>query len=322
MNDFSCWLHGMILAGVLMVWSAGDSVASSQALILDLLMGEPVTIESLLEDLESVRVVYVGEIHTIARHHAFQAALLRGLAERKPKLALGMEMFTQDQQPILDRWHKGTEDIAALIRDLGGERWTNLNDYRDVLLAARHLHIPIVGLNAAGTVVHKVARKGLDGLTQEECASLPPDLKERINPLNDRLLRLRLKVHKAFQGMSLDRIVLAQALRDETMGRGIVRFLQSPDGQDRIMMVIAGNAHVNYGFGIPDAVRRELDVASRIILCSESGELVLSKEDERQSVPITITHEELRFIRVPVADYLQIAPLSEGETLYSCFREF
>jgi uncharacterized iron-regulated protein len=320
MKDFSHWFGCMATLGVLMVCSYGNSVASSQALLVDILMGEPVTMESLLDDLETVRVVYVGEIHTIARHHAFQEILLRGFAERKPKLALGMEMFTQDQQPILDRWHKSTEDISALVKDLGGERWTNLNDYRDVLLAARELHIPIVCLNASGTVVHKVARKGLDGLTSEERASLPADLKERINPLNDRLLRLRLRVHKAFQGMSLDRIVLAQAVRDETVARGIVRFLQSAEGQDRAMMVIAGNGHLNYGFGIPDAVKREMDVASRIILSSESGELVLSEQEERQSVPITITHEELRFIRVPIADYLHMAPLSEPKTMYGNIR--
>ncbi len=42
----------------------------------------------------------------------------------------------------------------------------------------------------------------------------------------------------------------------ETMAQGVVRFLQSPQGTDRIMMVIAGNGHVNYGFGIPEAVKQ------------------------------------------------------------------
>ena len=304
-----------LLTGTLMVCSVANGLASSPSLVIDLLMGEPVQVESLLDDLESVRVVYVGEIHTIARHHVFQAGLLKALAERKPKLALGMEMFTQDQQPILDRWQQGDEDISALMRDLGGERWTNLRDYGFVLLAARKLRVPIVGLNASDALVHKVARKGLDALTPEEKRAIPADLKEHINPLNDRLLRLRLRVHMAFQGKGLDRIVLAQALRDETMAQGVVRFLKSPAGLDRTMMVIAGNGHVNFGFGIPEAVKRLLDVTSRIVLCSESGELVLSAEEERQAVHISITHEDLRFIRVPIADYVQIAPLPDEESI-------
>lgn len=315
MNNLSYWFQCILFAGLLAMCSAGDSMASAQSFVVDLLMGEPVPMDALLEDLQSVRVVYMGEIHTIARHHTFQATVLKGLADRKLKLALGMEMFTRDQQPVLDRWQKGNEDVPALMREMGDDLWTNLNDYRDVLLAARRLHIPIIGLNASGILVHKVARKGLAGLSPEERASLPADLQERINPLNDRLLRLRLRVHKAFQGMGLDRIVLAQAVRDETMARGIVTFLQSPEGKDRTMMVIAGNGHVNYGFGIPDALKRSLDVPTRIIVCSESGELVLSEKEERQAVPITITHEELRFIRLPLGDYLQVAPPPEGESI-------
>jgi uncharacterized iron-regulated protein len=298
-----------------MLCPLGTALASSVSFIVDLLAGEPIPMETLLDDLAHVRVIYLGEIHTIARHHELQTAILRGVAARNPKVALGMEMFTQEQQPILDRWQNGSEDISALMRDLGGNRWTNLKDYRSVLLAARELRVPIVGLNASDVLVHKVAMAGLDRLTPEEQTALPPGLKENINPLNDRLLRLRLKVHKAFQGMGLDRIVLAQALRDQTMAQGVVRFLQSPQGSDRIMMVIAGNGHVNYGFGIPEAVKRRLDLPSRIVLASESGELVLSREEQRQAVPVEITHQDLRFIRVPIADYLQVVPLPEEESI-------
>jgi len=305
----------MVMAGCLMVCSMGTGQASSASFMVDLLMGESIPMETLLEDVKHVRVVYVGEVHTIARHHGLQAAILRGLAERSPKLALGMEMFTQEQQPILDRWQQGTEGFSSLLRDLGPGKWTNLNDYRSVLLAARELHVPIVGLNASDKLVRKVAMTGLDGLTPEETRQVPPDLKEKINPLNDRLLRLRLRVHKAFQGMSLDRIVLAQALRDETMARGVVRFLESPRGRDRVMVVIAGNGHVNYGFGIPEAVKRGLDVPFRIILAAEGGELVLSEQEQRQAVPVDITHEDLRFIRVPIADYLQVVPLPAEESI-------
>ncbi len=315
MDYYPNWLHCVVLAVFLMLCSVGTALASSPSCMVDLLMGEPIPMETLLDDLAQVRVVYVGEIHTIARHHELQAAILQGLAARNPKLALGMEMFTQEQQPILDRWQKGNEDISALMRDLGGGRWTNLNDYRSVLLAARRLHVPIKGLNASDILVHKVAMAGLDKLTPEERKAVPSDLKKNINPLNDRLLRLRLRVHKAFQGMGLDRIVLAQALRDQTMAAGVVRFLKSPQGSDRIMMVIAGNGHVNYGFGIPEAVKRGLDVPSRIVMASESGELVLSKKEQRQAVPIDITHQDLRFIRVPLADYLQVAPLPDEESI-------
>ena len=278
--------------------------------IIDLLMGEPVTMETLLDDLAEVRITYLGEIHTIARHHKLQTDILKRLKEQGLKLALGMEMFSTDQQAILDRWLAGKQSISALIRDLGKEHWTNLKDYEPVLTAARDLGIPIIGLNARDILVHKLAMSGLESFSPEEKDSLPKDL-EQINPLNDRLLRLRLRVHKAFEDKSLHNIVLAQSLRDATMARAVVDFLNSPKGKDAAMLVIAGSGHLNYGFGVPERVSRRLQVPFRIILASESGELVLSEEEIRQMAPIHITHKDLEFIQKPIADYLNVIPLKE-----------
>jgi uncharacterized iron-regulated protein len=155
-----------------------------------------------------------------------------------------------------------------------------------------------------------VAHTGLEGLTDSEKREIPEGV-EKINPLQDRLLRLRLRVHRAFEKASLDRIVLAQALRDETMAETVSRFLDSSDGRNRLMLVIAGSGHVNYGFGIPERVQRRTPFPYRIVMPTESGELVLTEAEKRQSVPVHITHEELRFITTPIADYLQAVPLQK-----------
>jgi uncharacterized iron-regulated protein len=222
-----------------------------------------------------------------------------------------MEMFSVEQQSALDKWQRGSEDVTALIAALGPDHWTNLKDYEPVLVKARELNAPIIGLNASDRLVRKLAREGLEGLSAQEKKKVPEGLSE-INPLNDRLLRMKLRVHKAFHDKALDRIVLAQALRDETMARAVASFLQSPEGKDRVMLVIAGGGHMNYGFGIPERVQRIVDVTSRIILQSESGELVLSDAEKSQAMPVHTTHEDLKFIRVPIADYLFVAPLKES----------
>ena len=298
------------LAGVMPAVSEVRALDSPSVFIMDVLMGEPVTVQTLLDDLAEVRIIYLGEIHTIARHHKLQADILNRLKERGPKLALGMEMFSVQQQPMLDGWLAGKQGINDLIRELGKEHWTNLKDYEPVLTAARDLGIPVIGLNANDILVHKLAREGLDGLSPEEKDSLPKDL-EQINPLNDRLLRLRLRVHKAFEDKSITNIVLAQALRDSTMALAVAEFLNSPKGKDATMLVIAGSGHLNYGFGVPERVTRRLNVPFRIILASESGELVLSEEEMRQMAPVHITHKDLEFIRKPIADYLHVIPLKE-----------
>jgi hypothetical protein len=79
------------------------------------------------------------------------------------------------------------------------------------------------------------------------------------------------------------------------------------------MVVIAGSGHMNYGFGIPERAHRMNGLSFRIILPTESGQLVLSEEEKRQSVPITVTHDDLRFLQVPIADYLHVIPLQEAK---------
>jgi len=298
----------------LMVTAMNVSTAASECrpFVLDLLVGEPVPVEEMLEDLSTVRLVYIGEIHTIARHHEFQAEIIAKLAEKGIKLALGMEMFSEGQQPVLDNWQQGKDGVDSLIGELGKGHWTNLRDYEKVLVQARALKVPIVGLNASDELVRKVAREGVEALNAEE-RRLVPEGTDQINPSYDRLLRMRLRVHRAFHEKSLDRIVLAHALRDEIMARAVARFLDSPGGKDRVMVVIAGSGHLNYGFGVPERVERLAKLPYRIMLPTESGELTLSEEEKRQSMPVHISHEDLRFIRAPIADYLHVMPLKEEQ---------
>lgn len=294
-----------VLSFLVLILGGDFALAQCPPLVIDVLFGEPIPFDVMVDDLATVRIIYIGEVHTIQRHHDLQAQVIRQLSERKMKLALGMEMFSEAQQPVLDQWQRGTTDVSKLIDELGKEHWTNLKDYESVLLVARELGIPVFGLNAHDGVVRKIARDGMDGLD----GIANPTLKEEarnINPLNERLLKLRLQVHRSFKDKSLDRIILAQSFRDAIMAHAVTQFINSPNGGNTAVIVIAGSGHLNYGFGIPERVHRQTGLSFRIVLPSESGELVLSEEEKRQSVPLRITHEDLSFIRTPIADYLHV----------------
>ncbi|MGC8605412.1 MAG: ChaN family lipoprotein [Desulfomonilaceae bacterium] len=280
---------------------------SCPSIIVDLLLGEPVPIEKALDDMSQSRVVYVGEFHTITRHHALQAEILLGLIQRNPNISLAMEMFTYDEQPVLDKWLSSREPVSALVESLGQDGWTNLADYSHVLHVARNGGIHVYGLNISNRLVRKVAREGLESLSEQEKSLVPPDI-EPINPLYAKLLSMRLKVHRAFQGKTLDRVIFAQSLRDSVMASRITKCLQGPKTNSSVVMVIAGNGHLNYGLGVPERVKRHIDVPSRIILSSESGELELSESERQQSVDIEISHRDLQFIHQRIADYLSLAP--------------
>ncbi|MGC8907865.1 MAG: ChaN family lipoprotein [Desulfomonilaceae bacterium] len=284
--------------------------SSCPSIIVDVYAGEPISFDAMLDDLETVSIVYLGELHTIQRHHNFQLAVIRGLFQRRPSLYLGMEMFNAGQQEVLDRWLAGHDSLARLGEQLGSEKWTNLSDYESLLLFARRNGIQVVGLNVSNDLVRKVVRGQQGDLSKKELKDLPEEALLTPNPLYDKLLRLKLRVHKAFQGKSLDGVIRGQLLRDSVMAQTIVRTLESLKGKNPVFAVVAGSGHLGYGFGIPERVRAKMQVSDRIILPTESGHLILSDEERRQAVPVEITHEDLRFIREPIADYLYVLPMA------------
>lgn len=312
-SSWGCRARLTIVAVCLVLtWCPMVFSASEDFMVVDVLFGEPIALDAMLDDLATVQMIYLGEIHTIARHHRVQTELLRRLSFKDVKLALGMEMFSEDQQAALDRWQKGRTGFRELVKELGEEKWTNLKDYQELITTARRLAVPIVGLNAPDGLVRKVAREGLNSLTESENAQVPPGV-TTVNPQYEKLLRMRLQVHKAFKHRTLDDIIIAQCLRDATMARAAVRYLESPEGRGRTMLIVAGSGHMNYGFGIPERVEALRPTPHRIVILSESGELVLSDFEKKHSAPVQIRHEDLRFIRSPIADYLLLKALKKKD---------
>ncbi len=119
-------------------------------------------------------------------------------------------------------------------------------------------------------------------------------------------------VHVSATPQTLRPMIEAQIARDEAMAEALATFLESEQGRGRKVLVLCGAGHVAYGLGLPTRVRRRLpDIKDRIVLFSESGEVRLSPEEKAQARAIEITHEQLRELRQPIADYLWVKPLEE-----------
>src|SRR4051812_19036854 len=81
------------------------------ALWIDALRGEPLAQNEMLDDVERARVAYLGEYHTIQRHHQLEVAILESLVQRGRHVVLAMEQFESVAQPGLDRFNSGTIDL-------------------------------------------------------------------------------------------------------------------------------------------------------------------------------------------------------------------
>jgi len=300
--------------GALMLFAAGPARAAHRhAIWVDAYSGEPVAYDDVLDDLAQVRVVYLGEIHTISRHHAWQQRIVESLAGRGRKLLLGTEQMEALNQPELDRYNRGEVGFAELARRTDWtKRWANFRDYAGVIEAARRHGTPVIALNARAETIREVGRKGLAGLTPEQRKELPAEI-GLDDPPYEKLLGLELQVHAMMPPERLRPVFEAQVARDEQMAAVLSSALQSEEGKDRLVVVICGAGHVSYGLGIPARVLVRLPrVTDRIVLFSESGDLVLSAKEKAMAREVKITHDDLRFLPAPVADYLSLMQLPRG----------
>lgn len=280
---------------------------------LDLAEGEEITETRLLDDLVTAGVVYVGEAHTIARHHALQLHLLKQLAHRGVPLVLCLEQLESRQQPILDRYNRGEIDYDTLVRESEWmKRWKNYLDYRPLCEFARAGNIPLRALNAPAEVIRAISRGGgLAKLPAGQRATLPRDIVTD-DPVYERMMHQQLAVHMAMDPAKLRTVFEAQVARDETMAENITAArLDKTGGKARTAFVLIGGGHVRYGQGTASRVRRrEAGIVERIVLMTESGQLQLTEAEKAAAREVSISHADLREIGRPPGDYLNVLPLA------------
>ena len=253
--------------------------------IVHLPTGIAVTPSQMLDVAGTARIVYVGEAHDNPASHRLELQVLQGLAERHPgRLALGMEMFTRSQQPVLDEWVAGALDEKTFLKK---SRWfvnwdMDFAYYRDLLNFVRERHIPLIALNADRKLVDAVQRKAPEQLSAEERALLPQ------MDLDDPYLRImatEILGVSSHTGMHLDGFIRAQVLRDETMAEAVAAYLKSPAGASNYLLVLAGGDHVTHGFGIPRRAFLRLP-ASYVLIGGEELNLGPDKQDRIMDVDI------------------------------------
>lgn len=244
-------LAGILLLPLLIAALSGCSITHAMR-VED---REIVDVKSMIEELKGVEVVFAGERHDASSHHELQLEILKGLAAEGKPVAIGMEMFDETSQPALDAWSAGKVPEYA-FRKIYQWSWRNIpwGMYSDIFFFARDNRIPIVGLNAPRELVSAVARNGFASLGKEQLKKLPPDVDATANESHLQMMRSYPSHGK--DGEAFKNIAEAQLLRNMVMARRISDYLQQNPG--RVMVVVAGGAHVRGTGGIPEELRRDL----------------------------------------------------------------
>jgi len=253
--------------------------------ILHIPTGYYVSEAQMLSVATDARIVYVGETHDNPASHRLQLTVLAAMADRYPnEVALGMEMFTPEQQEALDRWVNGELDEKDFLKQ---SRWhaqwqMDFDYYRSLLDFARERKIPVIGLNAPKSMKSLVKDEDRPEHGVGESAQLPDlDLED---PYHGAFLDAMYGGHGHGES-GKEGFRRVQTLWDETMAENVAHYLASPPAKSRRMVVVAGGNHIRHGFGIPRRVFRRLPTSYILI---GSKELVIPEEMKDRLMDVDI----------------------------------
>ena len=222
--------------------------------------------QSVLQQLATADVVYLGETHDRADDHRVQLEIIQALHRLNPNLAIAMEMFQRPYQSALNRYLAGTITESQLKELTEYEtRWGfPWEYYAPILRFAKENRLPVIALNAPTEITRKVSRSGLESLTLADRRFIPPMSEIRAEPdaYRDRMRLIYQEIHHGKGNSSqFDRFFLAQILWDETMADRISQFLRANPKTN--VVVLAGQGHIVYGDGIPNRVARRMQRTQR-----------------------------------------------------------
>lgn len=140
--------------------------------------GKPVEYNKMIEELSQADVVFFGEMHNDPMCHWMEVQVLKSLHKTwKVNLNVGMEMFENDNQQIIDEYFSGIigykqfEDECRL--------WPNYaTDYASIVDLCKEYGLRLVGTNIPRRYANVVKNKGLNYLD-----SLSSQAKQYIAPL-------------------------------------------------------------------------------------------------------------------------------------------
>jgi len=239
--------------------------------ITDTRTGDLLSPAEMAQRLSDKRLVLVGENHTDINFHRSQLRVIQELRKAGRKVLLGLEMFPYTKQEFLTSWTKGEYNEEEFLEaaewyDAWGYHW---NYYRDIFVFARDNGIPVYGLNTPREVIAAVRKKGLDELSEEEKAQMPPSVEIE----NDEHLALFKSYfdededfHASMTEEQWQAMFGAQCSWDATFANNALKVLQMHPAPEAVLVVLVGSGHVSYDLGIQRQMAQWAEVPTAAVI--------------------------------------------------------
>jgi uncharacterized iron-regulated protein len=196
------------------------------------------------------QIVVMGENHGLHSSRAGQMQLLNALRNSGRVVSVGLEFFYTPDQAAVDQYRQGSLREPDFLRQIqwgqpSFEFYRDQARFPDLAAGARTL-----ALNAPRSLTGKIATSGLDSLTVEERALLPPAFSLGRATYKTRFLK-EMGAHLPSPEAG-DRYFAAMSTWDDTMAWTATEFIKAHP--DQVLAIVVGDFHAVYGGGLPNRI--------------------------------------------------------------------
>jgi uncharacterized iron-regulated protein len=317
---------------------------------LDPSSGEVLPGERLFDRLAGAKVVLLGETHTSAADHRWQAYMFAALHARNSNMTVGFEMLPRRAQAALDDWTAGRLGEDEFLERAEWEQvWGyDARYYLPLFHFARMNRLPAIALNVDRSLISRVAAEGWQAIENEQREGLsdpaPASAAYRDSLADIYAYKLSSRSEDEDGGTTaeeirdseaFDKFVAAQLTWDRAMAEALAAaYRRAPDG---LVVGIAGRGHVEYGYGIahqladlgidavetlvPVASDRDCeslpaDLASAVFVVDAAGE-AQAEPRARLGVMIETAEDGVRVLEVVDDSVAEAAGIRAGDVILS-----
>ncbi len=229
--------------------------------------GKSITFDQLMADLNRYQIIFVGENHTNPAHHAVQQKIIEAVFQNTPSMRVGMEMFDRSYQEVVDLWSAGVLDEETFLRKVHWyANWQfDFGLYRDILGFIKENRIKIVALNIPFYITGRIRVGGIDNLPDTDKQYLPKEI-DTSNAAHRKYVEQVFNQHHLRGNVKFEDFYMVQCVWDEIMAESIAANL----GGNKIV-VLAGNGHIQYKYGIPYRAFRRTNASFRTLYLVSAG---------------------------------------------------
>ncbi len=263
---------------------AQEGLSEKNYRVFDTRAGKEVSLEALIESMAQSDVLFYGEEHNDSVTHYLEHKIFSLLYEKYgSRVALSMEMFDRDVQPVMNEYLQGFIREKNFKKD--ARSWSNYRDYRPMVEFAKEKKLNVICANAPSRYTNMAGRLG-----QSALLNLPKETRKWMAPLPydtasgayyEKLTGLSLHAPAAttpdtakkkmpVMAMGNFSLVTAQSLWDATMAYSIASYLKENKG--KMVFQVNGRFHSDEGFAIVTQLKKYAPKVKAVVLSSASDE--------------------------------------------------